>query len=1330
MLTEWILSASVLTAAVLLLRLLFRRRISQRLMYALWIPVLLRLLLPVPLFQARYSVPAAAEKLAPAVFTVRAEATPAPRPAAGTPVPVPAEQLPRPTADPAAPSVAATAAPAPYAPAPVPAKALQWEELLLRLWLAGSVAFGLWLLGVNLRFAQRLLRSRREFRREGLPVYVSPEVASPCLFGLLRPAIYLTPASAEGPEEQRNQVLLHEETHRKQGDHIWGSLRCLCLAVWWWNPLVWLAAICSRRDGELSCDEKVMKLLGEEARLEYGRTLVELVPRKAPRPILSAATLSGGARAMKERLNRILKKPKLWAIAALAVLLLAAVAAACSFGGRPDSVAKHTPEATPTPQVTATPEPGLTPGPSPDAEEPVIRPVLPASLREASVTGSGKTVQITDSETLRELAGTVEGLEFRLSEEADMNEPGAVSVIVDFSAASGTETVTLPYWLHDGRVYSAGADSIRLFGKYLDESAETVPEAPLNGDGTLGAAAWGMTVAEAVEALGASAVPSVNGDSLRMEHIQFLETDAAVQMEFRTAGLDLPENRLCGIWVIFPEGTEIPALEEKITAVLGEKETQDIRSGGNTYTLAEENRYWHSAQSLNDALNEAGKSAARPLAADSLPSGRELDDAYYSWWLSTHWLFTAKLEEASPFGSLTLRIDGSGALWARVLKDAAIPVEPTPGPEPEPSPTPEPTPEPTPVPSPGPTPAPAPMPMPDPAAAENWLTEAEMAGWAGLGGDDSRDITLVTPEPEVFESYEAAQADLDGFSRRIIGQDQPFQRLLEKDWPGYGTLVYGEIGTGTIHGSDSYLYFITEDGRRYLLPTPSYSMGDMDLDLTEGGEGAYGGMKYALVDGGPDTVRWWKSCQYESYLAPGCTRQGGSAYYTLYLPTMEVFIYFRPEDGGGSGGYIPEPTPEFTPAPEPTPTPEPEPAPEPTPAPWLPVTVEQWTDWLPLPEGARWLSAEELEEWRTWLDADRMRWSFLYSAYARPEDVDLGELFYNGVDLGEPGVGEALQNDPITGEDVRDHLLHLGEWVTECPTDKLPREKMDALLRKYLGLGLEETARRGLRWPYLPETDAFYHLHGDTNFRTMPLRYGYVQGDDVSLFLQAGVNYLDQQTGLRNWTDDGIFRAVLHREGDEVHFVSNLRAVTNGTEYAYEEPRLSDPVPADYSGDYGRDITVLTPEPEVFESYEAAQAATDEISFRMGEEIVDTFHRLLEREYPGYGTLVYGEVGTGTVHGSNSYLYFITEGGRRYLLPTPQYGMGDMEMDLSEGGELAYEGMNYALLDVGPDMVRWWMNCVYETNPALGILPKQGGSLYYTLYLPTMEVFVWYSPEE
>ena len=113
MLREWILSASALTAAVLLLRLLFRKRISQRLMYALWLPVLRRLLIPVSLYSAPVSVPAAAEQLAPAVFaapelarpvvtaqpTYAAVTTPPPAPAMTSPLavgtaPVPAKTLP------------------------------------------------------------------------------------------------------------------------------------------------------------------------------------------------------------------------------------------------------------------------------------------------------------------------------------------------------------------------------------------------------------------------------------------------------------------------------------------------------------------------------------------------------------------------------------------------------------------------------------------------------------------------------------------------------------------------------------------------------------------------------------------------------------------------------------------------------------------------------------------------------------------------------------------------------------------------------------------------------------------------------------------------------------------------------------------------------------------------------------------------------------------------------------------------------------------------------------------------------------------------------------
>ena len=347
-LKDWVLSASVLTAAVLLLRLLFHKRISQRLMYALWLPVLLRLLLPFSLYKAPVSVPAAAERIAPAVFVTPAP-VPASQPAAtakpadtGTanPVvsaapiaalsPVPAQE----------PTQVTETAPAPAEeplPAAVPAEPINYTRLLNVLWAAGGAVMALWMLAVNLAFQNRLRKDRTLFREGKTPVYVSETVASPCLFGLLRPAVYLTRWAAALELERLEQVLTHEYMHKRQLDHIWNLLRCLALAVWWWNPLVWLAAVLSRRDGELSCDEGVLRSLGEGKRLDYGHILVDLTPQKAQGALLCAATISGGGKALKERLDRIVKKPKLWIAAAVSAVLLTALIVGCTFGGKGDT---------------------------------------------------------------------------------------------------------------------------------------------------------------------------------------------------------------------------------------------------------------------------------------------------------------------------------------------------------------------------------------------------------------------------------------------------------------------------------------------------------------------------------------------------------------------------------------------------------------------------------------------------------------------------------------------------------------------------------------------------------------------------------------------------------------------------------------------------------------------------------------------------------------------------------------------------------------------------------------------------------------------------------
>ncbi|MEI3363004.1 MAG: M56 family metallopeptidase [Oscillospiraceae bacterium] len=78
-------------------------------------------------------------------------------------------------------------------------------------------------------------------------------------------------------------MLAHEETHARHFDPLWSLLRVVCLAVYWFHPLVWAAAAASKTDCELACDEAVLARLNAEERIAYGRTLLALIPvRRGP----------------------------------------------------------------------------------------------------------------------------------------------------------------------------------------------------------------------------------------------------------------------------------------------------------------------------------------------------------------------------------------------------------------------------------------------------------------------------------------------------------------------------------------------------------------------------------------------------------------------------------------------------------------------------------------------------------------------------------------------------------------------------------------------------------------------------------------------------------------------------------------------------------------------------------------------------------------------------------------------------------------------------------------------------------------------------------------
>lgn len=345
LLTQWAFTSSALILIVLAVRVLFRNRLSARLRYALWGVVLLRLLVP---FQVE--LPAAANEALPLLASNLAQdVTPRLDDTMLYAIPTKRYLVDRvqPGDEPEYSRTLHSEADREYYSGGVVYDKngitryffmMPASELLMIIWKTGAGLCLLVILYSNWGFSLRLGRRRRRLEDVDapVPVYTAEGLPSPCLFGVFRPAVYVTPVAAENPDTLRH-VLAHELTHYKHGDHLWSLLRCFSLALHWYNPLVWLAVVLSKQDGELACDEGAVARLGEAERIPYGRTLVDMVAARALRPgdLLSCSTaMTGGESSIKRRVTQIVKKPKTVKIALFAVIALVALGLVFTFAGR------------------------------------------------------------------------------------------------------------------------------------------------------------------------------------------------------------------------------------------------------------------------------------------------------------------------------------------------------------------------------------------------------------------------------------------------------------------------------------------------------------------------------------------------------------------------------------------------------------------------------------------------------------------------------------------------------------------------------------------------------------------------------------------------------------------------------------------------------------------------------------------------------------------------------------------------------------------------------------------------------------------------------------
>lgn len=293
------ISASWLVLAVLALRLVSKRS-PKWMNVLLWGIVALRLMLPFSIESALSLIPSA-ETVSPAVV----QFDPAPTITSGVSVIDNA-------VNPALSEHFAAAPTASVNPLYV------WTEIAGWVWLIGLGAMLLYALVSYLRLRRRVSVSLCV--REN--IYLCDAISSPFILGVVKPRIYL-PSGLD--EVQRQNVLSHERAHLARRDHWWKPLGFALLAVYWFNPVLWLAYTLLCRDIELACDERVIRTMDESAVKTYSTVLLACsMPRKAA----ITCPLAFGEVGVKERVRNALryKKPAFWVVAAsVAVCVVVAV---------------------------------------------------------------------------------------------------------------------------------------------------------------------------------------------------------------------------------------------------------------------------------------------------------------------------------------------------------------------------------------------------------------------------------------------------------------------------------------------------------------------------------------------------------------------------------------------------------------------------------------------------------------------------------------------------------------------------------------------------------------------------------------------------------------------------------------------------------------------------------------------------------------------------------------------------------------------------------------------------------------------------------------------
>jgi beta-lactamase regulating signal transducer with metallopeptidase domain len=215
--------------------------------------------------------------------------------------------------------------------------------VLVSVWLCGAVAM-LVRLAIELCRVMALVRRARQVAPGPVPIHVTGEITVPMTAGVWRPVILL-PREMESytTAQERWSVLAHERAHIQRRDNLLHAIARVASALYWFNPLIWIAVRAMHTEAERACDDEVLRRGAAPG--EYAATLVAFARRLGHRSMPALRPVTGPTAELEHRLQAILnaatdrrRSPIAWCVAGLTAAVIVGGTATLGLRAAPTSV--------------------------------------------------------------------------------------------------------------------------------------------------------------------------------------------------------------------------------------------------------------------------------------------------------------------------------------------------------------------------------------------------------------------------------------------------------------------------------------------------------------------------------------------------------------------------------------------------------------------------------------------------------------------------------------------------------------------------------------------------------------------------------------------------------------------------------------------------------------------------------------------------------------------------------------------------------------------------------------------------------------------------------